>query len=207
MERLNKKTLSFPRKLIKTLAIFSMALTLSSCSKSDSSGNLVTPYGDNCANCAGSIPNPALMLTFRTTSLDGNISLENMQVFAQATNIGFLPSGNHYKSYSGPIAMRGTLVVKMAQYDYVPGTQQIATACVLPAGTYSVQTVAVGQIGYDGVDVLLPSLAVTGGGIELRIEAPSPMGFLDGGTSLWAKVSVVRANGVLCSPDFFGDFR
>lgn len=207
MERLNKKTLSFPRKVMMSLAALSMATIMSACAKSDSSGNLVTPYGDSCSNCAGSIPTPALLTTFRTTSLDGNISLENMQVFAQATGIGFLPSGNHYKSYAGPIAMRGTMVVKMAQYDYVPGTQQIATACVLPAGTYSVQTSAVGQIGYEGVDVLVPSLTVAGGAIEMRLEAPSPMGFLDGGTSLWTKVSVVRANGVACSSSFFGDFK
>lgn len=209
MERLNKKTLSFPAKIfIQVFAALGMVLSLTACSKGGSNGGVVgAVYGNGCQNCGGVIPSPLLLTTFKAQSFDGQVSLMNMQVYAQATGITAMASGNTYKGYQGPIAMQGQLVVTAPQYDYLPGTMTLATACALPAGTFTVQTSAVGQMDYDGVNVYMPSLITAGGGIELKVEAPSPMGFLDAGQTLWAKVSVVRVNGVLCSPEFFGTFK
>lgn len=207
METLNKKTLSFSARIFtQVFAALGIMLTLTACGKSGGNGTQVVPpvYGNGCTNC-GTIANPALLTTFSAQSADGNISLVNMQVYAQASGITPVASGNNYKGYSGPIATQGQMVVKAPQYDYVPYTNQLATACVIPAGTYSLQTVSVGQMGYDGQNVYFPSLITTAGAIELKVEAPSPMGFLNSGASLWAKVSVVRVNGVVCSASFYGD--
>lgn len=210
METLNKKTLSFPAKIFtQVVAALGIILTLTACGKSDGGNNttVVAPiYGSGCNNCSA-ISSPTLLTTFQSQSADGNMSLVNMRVYAQSSGIKAVPSGNNYKSYSGPAAIQGQLVVRVAQYDYVPHTSQAASNCVIPAGTYNVQTSAVGQLGYDGVDVYFPSLFTTVGGIELKIEAPSPMGFLNSGQSLWAKVSVVRVNGIVCSASFYGDFE
>lgn len=209
METLNQKTLSFPAKIFThAFAALGIVLILAACGKNDGGAVAVPPvYGSGCGNCAGTIPTPALLTTFKAQSFDGNVALMNMQLYAQSTGITAVASGNNYKGYSGPIATQGQLVVRATQYDYVPGTSQMATACVLPAGTHIVQTQTVGQMGYGGVDIYFPSLIVAGGAIELKVEAPSPMGLLDGGQTLWANVKVVRVNGILCSANFHGDFK
>lgn len=208
METLNNKTLSFPAKIFtQALAVLGMVLTLAACSKDGGNSGITVPvYGSGCQNCTA-ISSPVLLTTFKSQSYDGNVILQNMAVYAQSTGLTYVASGNTYKGYRGPIASQGQLIVKTPQYDYVPGTAQLATACVVPAGTYTLQAATVGEMDYDGVNVFLPSLITTAGAIELKVEAPSPMGFLDAGQTLWAKVSIVRVNGVLCSANFFGTFK
>lgn len=212
METLKNKKLSFPAKVFtRVFAALGLLLTLAACGNKGGGNNnvAVAPpvYGNGCQNCGVAMPSPVLLTTFNTKSLDGNVSLMNMQMFAQSTGVNTMASGNNYKGYSGPVAMQGTLVVNATQYDYVPYTTTPATACALPAGTYTLQTVHVGQIGYCGVDLVMPKLISTVGGIELKIEAASPMGFLDGGQSLWATITVERVNGIVCSQYFKGDFK
>lgn len=210
METLNYKSLSFPAKTFaKALASLGIAMVMTACGKGGggTSAPVMPVYGNGCYNCAGSIPSPVVLTTFKSQSLDGAVSLVNMQVYAQGTSIVPNASGNNYKWYAGPIAAQGQLVVTTPQYDINPYTRQIASACVLPAGTFNLQTSTVGQMGQNGVDVYIPSLVTVGASIELKVEAPSPMGFLDGGQTLWAKVSVIRVNGIPCSPDFHGDFK
>lgn len=213
METLKKMNLSFPAKVFtRVFAALGILLTLVSCGNKGGGSNntiAVAPpvYGGGCQNCAVSIPSPVLLTTFNTQSLDGNLSLVNMQMYAQSTGVTAMASGNNYKGYSGPVAIHGTLVVNAPQYDYVPYTTTPATACVLPAGSYQLQTIQVGQIGYGGVDLFMPKIISAVGGIELKIEAASPMGFLNGGQSLWATITVERVNGIACSQYFKGDFE
>lgn len=211
METLNKKNLSFPAKVFtQVFATLGLILTLAACGNKGGGNNnvpVVPPiYGGGCQNCAASIPSPVLLTQFNTASADGNVSLVNMQMYAQSTGVTSMVSGNNYKGYSGPVAMQGTLVVKAPQYDYVPYTTTPASACVLPAGTYTLQTIQVGQMGLEGVNLFMPKIISTLGGIELKIEAASPMGFLTS-QSLWATVTVERVNGISCSQHFKGDFE
>lgn len=210
METLNHNFLSFPAKTFaKALALLGVTLAVTACGNGGGGSAAPVPpvYGNGCYNCAGSIPSPVVLTTFKAQSFDGAVSLVNVQVYAQGTAIVPNASGNNYKWYAGPIAAQGQLVVTTPQYDISPYTGQRASACALPAGTFNLQTSSVGQMGQNGVDVYLSSLVTVGAGIELKVEAPSPMGFLDGGQTLWAKVSVVRVNGIPCSADFFGEFK
>ncbi|MEN0057584.1 MAG: hypothetical protein AAGB31_02020 [Bdellovibrio sp.] len=212
MERLKIHTLSFPKKKMTKFftgfVIAGVLAFLAACNEGGSSGSGATtyyPYGAGCVGC-GNIANPVLLTTFSTQSADGNVALTNMQTYAQSTQVGYVASGNTYKAYEGPIAMQGQLVVRTSQADYMPGTNQKASNCVLPAGTYTLQTYTAGTMSYYGVNVMMPSLITSTGGIELKIEAPSPMGFLTGGQQLWARVYVTRVNGYACSSNFFGEF-
>lgn len=217
MERLNKKTLSFPAKIYtKVFAALGMVLAVAGCGDKGGSASVpVVPpiYGSGCATCSGVMPQPVLLTTFQSEATDfyGNavVVLKNMQVIVQSTGIQQNASGNNYNWYSGPIAVSGQLDVRKQLVDYDLNTGAQLTSCVVPVGVYPIQTYSVGQMlnaSHNGTDISIPSLVSTVGNIELRVEAPSPMGFLENGTRLWATVSIVRVNGVTCSNQFHGEF-
>lgn len=208
MERLNKNSLSFPARFFtQAFAALGLVVALVGCKGNDGGGYAPAPiYGNGCQNCT-SISSPVLLTTFNSKSSDGKVALMNMQVYAQSTNITPMASGNNYKGYRGPIAAQGQLVVTEARTDVDPVTGRALTACVLPAGTFPIQTYTVGSMEYDGLNVTFPALLTTVNAIEVSVESPSPMGFLDGGQTLWAKVAVTRINGVRCSENFFGIFK
>ena len=136
------------------------------------------------------------------------ISLQNMVVTGQTNGTVPSASGSMYKGYVGPVATQGTLVVSQTITEYSQGFNNGSTTCTVPAGTYAIQTRMVGQMNdtmKSGGDITFPSLYTTTGGIEISIEAPSSygFGFLNNGQNLWAKVSIVRVNGVTCSQYFY----
>ncbi|KHD89583.1 MAG: hypothetical protein OM95_02285 [Bdellovibrio sp. ArHS] len=199
MERLNKKTLSFPAMVFtRALATLGVVLTLAACGKDNGGGSAPIVVGINgCQNC-GAITAPTVLTTFNSQAASGAFALTNMQVYAQAGLIQPNASGYNYKWYNGPIAIQGQLTVPTAFHDTTN------SGCVVPAGTYYLQTYSVGQLGNLGADVLVPSLMTTTGNIELKIESAGVAGggFVDEGRKLYAKVSIVRANGYVCSALF-----
>lgn len=218
MERLNQGPLSFSAwfttHFFKVLGFASSLTVLIACNNNNSRANYVPPPVINGAACpACTMPvNPAPLTIFESQSVDGNIVLTNMQLMIPAGGV-VAPNatGNNYKWYQGPIVVQGTLVVKQAQADIHTGTKQPITGCVLPAGTYSLQTQIPGQLDYQAEVFSVPSLIANGGIIELKISVPYSEGIIGlyeaDKTRLNAVVSVVRANGIACSPQFFGTFN
>lgn len=219
MERLNNKTLSFPAKMFtRVFAALGVVMALAACgNKGGGGGGVVAPvvpvYGNGCVNC-GAITQPVLLTTFQSEATDFSgssvVSLQNMQVYVQGSNLTTSASGNNYNWYSGPITVQGQLHVKKQLNDYDPSNPNVQlSSCVIPVGVYTVQTSQVGQMtnpNRNGTDITFPSVVATNASIELKIEAPSPMGFTNSGSRMWAKVSVVRVNGVQCSSQFYGEF-
>lgn len=212
MERLNKNSLRFPAKLFTfAFATLGLMLTLASCGNkggNDYVAPVVPPiYGNGCTNCQG-ITAPFTMATFTSQGSTGYISLQNMVVTGQTNGTVPSASGSMYKGYVGPVATQGTLVVSQTITEYSQGFNNGSTTCTVPAGTYAIQTRMVGQMNdtmKSGGDITFPSLYTTTGGIEISIEAPSSygFGFLNNGQNLYAKVSIVRVNGVTCSQYFY----
>lgn len=208
MERLNKKALSFPARVFtRVFAVLGMVLALAACGNKDGGGGTVVPpiYGNGCTNCAGSIPTPTLLTTFASQSANANIVFSNMQMFGESSRIMPNASGNLYRNYVGPIAVQGQMTVAAAAVDpYNP-------ACTIQPGVYSLQTYSVGQMGYAGGGIVIPTLLSTTGAIEIRIDSPSTTmdgALLEGnGTRLYAKVTVLRVNGYNCSSTFFDIFQ
>lgn len=209
MEGLNNKTLSFPAKYFaRAFAALGMVLALAACNDGGGGGGtVVVPpiYGSGCTNCAGSIPTPVVLTTFQMQSGNANITFSNMQLIGQSTRITPNASGNNYRNYEGPIAVQGQMVVARQEIDpYYP-------SCVIQPGTYNLQTYSVGQMGYAGGDIIVPTLLSATGSIEMRIDSPDPImaGALltQQGQRLYAKVTVLRVNGYSCSQSFFGIFN
>ncbi|MGZ3774423.1 MAG: hypothetical protein ACXVCY_11330 [Pseudobdellovibrionaceae bacterium] len=207
MGRLKKSILSFPKRFfLGTILIIGISVSLAACY--NGSTNYPAPlYGFGCQNCGAALASPIPLAVFQSAGTDGSVVLSNMQMYGQATAIRPNASGSNYKWYQGPIAVQGTLTVSKTQFDIFPDTGQRASSCVVPAGVYTLQTKMVGQMDLQGVNVMLPDLITTVGGIELKIEAASPMGFISNGTRLWADVYIIRVNGVPCSANFFGEFN
>lgn len=205
METLNKKTLSFPAKIFtQVFAALGIILTLTACGKSDGGGTPVVPvYGSGCTNC-GTISSPVLLTTFQMQNPNGNMIFSNMQMHAQSTAIVPNASGNAFRNYSGPIAVQGQLTVSQVLKDWSGG-------CIIQPGIYNVHTYSVGQMGAAGGDVIIPSLTTNVGAIELRIDGPLNTmsgGLLtEGGLRLYARVSIVKVNGYVCSADFNDTFN
>lgn len=207
MEGLNNKTLSFPAKMItRAFAALGIVLALAACGKGGDGGTN-TNVGLNCLNQAcGSITAPVVLTTFQSQSSMSNpeIMLQNMQIVVSANLIQQNASGNNYRWYQGPIAIQGQMVVAQQIVDVDPGTRVQLTQCVLPAGTYNLQTLTTGTMGMSGGDVNVPAMLSNVGNIEVRIEN----GLLtDNGQRLYGKVSVVRVNGYTCSSNFYGSFN
>lgn len=204
MEGLNQKILSIPTRLfVNVFSAMGLMLSLSGCYKGGS--NPMPPiYGFGCQNCVAA---PVPLTTFQAQGTDGSVVLSNMQLYGQVSSIQANASGANYKWYSGAIAMQGTMTVNKPQFDFDPQTGQRASACALPPGIYTLQTRLVGQMDTGGVNIVMPSLISTDGAVEIKIEAASPMGLLEEGRRLWANVSIVRVNGIICSQHFFGEFN
>lgn len=210
MEQLNKKTLSFPAKYFtRAFAALGMIMVLAACGK-DGGGGTTTNVGWNCLQqTCGTITAPTVLTTFNSSAADGSLSLQNMQLIGQSNLVTNTTTGSIYKWYQGPVAAQGTLVVSKPIYDYVPYTSQLASNCVVPAGSYPVQTRIMGQMEFQGVNIVLPELITTTGNVVLRVEAPGSegMGLYSSGQKLWAVVRVVSANGIACSQHLFGTFN
>ncbi|NUN05549.1 MAG: hypothetical protein HUU57_07290 [Bdellovibrio sp.] len=193
MERLNKNSLRFPAKLF-TFAFASLGLMLTLASCGNKGGNdyvapVVPPiYGNGCTNCAGSFPSPVVLTTFEMQSGDGNIKFTGMQMTAESTKISPNYSGNNYRNYSGPIAIQGTMTVASQETDYTTG-------CVLQPGSYAVNTYSVGQMGFAGGDIVIPTVVTADGLTEMRVDE----GVLTSATRLYAYVTFTRLNGVACA--------
>lgn len=215
MEQLNKKTLSFPAKYFtRAFAALGMALALVACGK-DGGGsgvntNINTNIGWNCLQqTCGTMTAPTVLTSFTSTAADGSLSLQNMQLIGQSNLVTNTSTGSIYKWYQGPVAAQGTLVVNKPIHDYVPYTGQLASNCVIPPGSYPIQTRTLGTMEFQGVNILLPELITTTGSVVLRVEAPAQegMGLYSSGQKLLAIIRVVSANGIACSQHLFGTFN
>lgn len=207
MERLNKKTLSFPAmSFTRAFAALGMVLALAACGKGGGGGGNNGNVGWNCANgSCGGISNPSLLATFSGSSSTGAFQLQNMQLLAQA-GVSNIPASEYYKSYSGPVALgQGQLVVPQQFFDTGSGFGWYnGTGCVVPAGTYNVQNRNAGSLGIYGQDLQL-DLITTSHNIVIRIEAPASlgMGLMTGGTKLYGAVKILSVNGMACSQTFY----
>ncbi len=210
METLKNKKLSFPAKVFtRVFAALGLILTLAACGNKDGGNNTVAVappvYGNGCQNCGVAIPSPVLLATFQMQNPNGNVVFSNMQMYAQSSSIVASASGNAFRNYQGPIAVHGQMTVTQVIKDLSGG-------CIIQPGTYNLQTSSVGQMGAAGGDVIIPSLITTGGLIDIRIDSPLNTmsgGLLvdNGGLRLYARVSIVRVNGYVCSSDFNDTFN
>ena len=195
MERLNKKTLSFPAmRITRVLATLGTVLVLAACGKGDGGGGggAVTPIPpSSCGSCTG-ITSPQLLTTVSMEAASRVMAFTNMQIFGDAGYFTPTATGNYYNTYRGPIGMSGTLVVTTTAYDTYGG------GCVIPAGTYYVQSNSQGVMDMGMLQV--QSLISTSGAIEFAIQ-----GMLHNqGTRLYSQIVITRVNGVQCS-GMFGD--
>lgn len=196
MERLNNKTLSFPAlRFARVAATLAMVFALVACGKDGGGGGApvapIPPHG--CVTCTG-ITSPVILTTFNTQSFPNpDMIFQGMQIFGDATLASPYNSGNAANSYSGPIAVQGTLVVTTNLVDpYSP--------CVIPAGTYYVQSNGVGQMSLGTLQI--PSMITTSGAIEFMVDGM----LYNAGQSFYGEIGVRRVNGMQCSADFYGVF-
>lgn len=211
MERLKVNSLSFPAlHFARIAATLATVIALVACGNDGGGGGgaPVTPIPPSgCYSCNG-ITSPAVLTTFTTQSADGMMILRDMQLFVQSTQVMPNASGNNWNWYQGPIALQGTMEVRQPMMDVMPGTGMPLSQCMIPPGTYFMQSNGAGQMGMMGSDLRVQSLISTSASIELSIEAPSQMGMglTNQGRGLYGVVSVRRVNGIQCSPQFFGTF-
>lgn len=206
MERLNKKTLSFPA-ITRAIAMLGFIFAVAACG--DKGGSNAPPpiYPNGCMPTCANINQPLTLTTFQAGTPDGTMVLTSIQLIGNASNVQQNGSGSLYNWYAGPIVMQGTMTISRSMQD---SGWQGSSQCFLSAGTYNIQTTTPGQMNLYGGDIVMSSMIATGpsGTLELRVEAP--LNTMTGGQlnsngqRLYANIRVARVNGITCSQGFFG---
>lgn len=146
METLNttKQTQGFATKVFtRVLASLGVVLALAACgnSSSNNTGGL-----SGCVNCS-SLTNAQAMATFQSTSIYSTqfpLQMTNMTLYGNnVTNTiaGFngTTTTQSVDTYQGAIAVNGTMIIGAQIMD-------VSGACIIPAGTYTVQTYSQGYM-------------------------------------------------------------
>lgn len=148
------------RNLVKTLLALSVLAVLAACPK-NKNDDVVTPVVNgyqSCTNCGGLVNGQEFL---STDSQDlNNLFTLRLGFSGSSTNVngfGYGPS-----QYSGPVAVsRGELVIQQGLYQ---------GSCLVPAGTYSVGTINIGN--YNGrIITNLKLLASGSASITIQIDA------------------------------------
>lgn len=195
MEKLNKKTLSFPSQIfVKAVAALTIVMTLAACGNGNGGNNNGGISG--CQNCGGII-NPVNIAMFNSQSSYMNIwpvTLQNMMLFVDGAY--FVPgSSSSYNLYSGNIAVQGTMVVQAPIYS---------GPCSVPAGSYAIETYSMGTIQMGG-NLQIPDLVA--GPMRLRMSrgnSGSALYNMNGGTRWTGRLEIVAVNGIACGA-FYSD--
>lgn len=206
MEKRGFKNFSFPA--IKTLAIIAAVLSvgfLSACGKKSSGGNKVNVGGyGTCTNCAG-WAGSTLVSSFKAQNAEGTILINNMELLANSTYTNQYPqNAGAGTAYYGQqqVMIQGAIHFTQLSTSY--------NGCQVPAGTYNVTTLQAGE--YQNTFFTIPLARATGpADIEFTITGVSGTGqaaFLyqkDSGVqkSMTGTITVTKANGFVCSPDFY----
>lgn len=216
METLNRKTLSFPKYMARSFVLLA-AVFMMACNGSGGGGGGNSTYypihPGSCSNCAGTIPNPVPITTVNSASINNSIELRNLQIYGEGSRL----SGY---GYTGDILAQGQLIVNTPEFDYgnmgygpyngigYSYSYGQGGGCVLNPGTYELRSLNIGKMGIDKGNIIM-NMATTNGGIELRIDDPlvGTGGAMIYGNRLYAKVTVLRVNGVNCSSNFYGIFN
>jgi hypothetical protein len=189
METLKKKNLSLPSQVFsRVIATLLIIVGMAACGNKDG-GTANTPpplVGLNgCQNC-GAITSPIAITTFNSESMymtQWPVRMTNMQMFGEATRFQ-AGSTSSYNLYDGPVAIQGTLEIQAPLYSN-------NNACVIPAGSYPLQTYSVGSISR-GNNLLVPDMVA--GGIRLKMIGASYVG---GGSMLVNESGAIRWKGTL----------
>ncbi|MDG0816238.1 hypothetical protein [Bdellovibrio svalbardensis] len=200
MENLNKKTLSFSARLF-THAVAALALVTSvaACGNNGGDGNGGGVVGPQlgitgCSSCVTSMANPLSIDIFNAKNPSGIASLQGMQLIVNGAN--FVPgTSSSYNLYSGPVAIQGNFILSQTVAD--PATGQ----CVIPAGTYGIQTADVGQMSLGTLRV--PRLVSTTGNIVLELsEGVLYKDVATQATRLFGTLMIKSVNGQVCTNAF-----
>lgn len=131
------KTLS---KIISAITISMATAYIVACDKKNQNTATALPVYQNCVNCGGVITGSEF---FRSESVDGNQSLQLNLNFVGSNTVtapyyGNLNYGSPIINYSGPVAVTGTLNIRLGANSggclIQPGTYTLST---LQAGTWS----------------------------------------------------------------------
>lgn len=192
------KTLKI-KSMIKTVTLVGLTLALLSCGKQGSSGNANGNVWQNCVGCSN-VVNGTTFFTSISTDVYNTMQLTLNFIGNTYQNYnGYYGSASPIISYTGPVVATGTLQVN----------QSYATAlgCVIPAGTYQLQTIQPGQWSQAIVSGL--TLQAVSGNAAVMVQIPqaqvsaksqlgqtwsevAPVG------SLFAKVNIQLASGYSC---------
>ncbi len=205
METLNKKTLSFSARLF-THAIAALALVTSvtACGNKGGGGSPNNPFTvgatgnvtvSNCTSCTATMGSQQLAIDiFNAKNVSGIANLQSMQLIVQPGS--FVPgASSSYNLYSGPVAIQGLLTLTQTAVD--PATGQ----CVIPAGSYTIQTAQVGQMSMGTLNV--PMLVTNTGNIVMELrEGILYKDAATGMTRMYGSLFIKSVNGIACTNAF-----
>jgi len=207
METLNKKTLSFSARLFtRAIAALALVTSVAACGNNGGGGVTGPQLGttgivtlNNCATCTSSMGSTLAIDIFNARDARGIALLQNMQLIVSGYN--FVPGvSSSYNLYNGPMATQGTFVVTQTTFD--PATGQ----CVIPAGSYVIQTAEVGQMFSPGL-FRVPTLVSTTGNIVLEVrEGVLYKDMMTQSTRMYGSLFVKSVNGQVCTNAFSFSF-
>lgn len=213
METLNNKTLSFSAKILtRAILAFATVLSMTACGNGGGGGGTTLPYLNpsglgtlgavtlnNCPTCLSTITSPRAIDMFSAKNGNGQASFNNVQVIVN--NATFVPGvSSSYNLYSGPVAVQGYFVASTTLID------PVANSCVIPPGTYVMQTSSVGQMLMGTMQI--PELVSSTGNIRMRLV--DGILYKDAATQttrLFGSVYITSVNGVMCSNSFSDTFN
>ena len=142
MEKLSKKTLSFPRKVFKygiLTVLFSVLVACGNKNDDNGSGGGVVVGGlGNCVNCAGY--SPAVIWQGTAQSGLGSVRVDaTISADVNGLNISSMTGLRPFFSSTTriPVSVEGNLIINSGQYF---------GSCWLPGGTYPISTLSLGSM-------------------------------------------------------------
>lgn len=202
METLNHKILSFSARLFtQALTTLIMVFAVSACGNKSSANDYPPGVGimGGCISNCQAMQSPQAVGVFNAKNGNGQANFANMQLIVNG--VGFVPGASSvYNLYSGPVAFQGVFVAANTLMDPVGG------GCVIPAGSYPVQTSSIGAMSMGSISTL--EMISTVGNIRFRLN--EGMLYKDGlsqATRMFGSVSIVSVNGFPCSTAFNDTFN